>query len=175
MKELSINELAQYVHKCNIKWWQHPITKEPIARDPDELLMLVITELAEACEGERKNLMDDKLPHRRMAEVEMADAYIRVLDFAAGFKTGIDDFADQEFDPETCKGADLLSICYWISRYHETTDEQENIANILSYIRGYCNKYKYDLLGAVQEKLAYNATRIDHTHEARLQAGGKRW
>ena len=39
--------------------------------------MLTISEIAEAMEGERKNLMDDHLPHRKMAEVEIADAYIR--------------------------------------------------------------------------------------------------
>jgi hypothetical protein len=33
-------------------------------------------------EGERKNLMDDHLPHRRSAEVELADALIRIFDYA---------------------------------------------------------------------------------------------
>ena len=36
--------------------------------------MLIVSEIAEAMEGERKDLMDDKLPHRKMAEVELADA-----------------------------------------------------------------------------------------------------
>lgn len=44
--------------------------------------MLVVTEIAEATEGYRKNLMDDKLPHRTMVEVELADALIRILDLA---------------------------------------------------------------------------------------------
>ena len=30
-----------------------------------------------------------------------------------------------------------------------------------------------DLGGAIAEKCAYNATRADHTHEARLAPGGK--
>ncbi len=33
-------------------------------------------------EGHRKDLMDDKLPHRRMVEVELADALIRIFDYA---------------------------------------------------------------------------------------------
>jgi hypothetical protein len=33
-------------------------------------------------EGHRKNLMDDKLPHRKMQEVEIADAAIRIFDLA---------------------------------------------------------------------------------------------
>ena len=46
--------------------------------------MLIVSEIAEAMEGERKNLMDDKLPHRKMAEVELADALIRIFDYAGG-------------------------------------------------------------------------------------------
>ena len=77
--------------------------------------MLIVSEVAEAMEGERKNLMDDKLPHRKMAEVELVDAMIRIFDYAGGFD--------------------------------------------------------YDLQGAFEEKMAFNATRVDHTHEARKQAG----
>jgi hypothetical protein len=33
-------------------------------------------------EGHRKNLADDKLPHRSMFEVELADAIIRIFDMA---------------------------------------------------------------------------------------------
>jgi hypothetical protein len=47
-------------------------------------LMLVVSEVAEAMEGHRKNLMDDKLPHRKMLEVELADAVIRCFDLAGG-------------------------------------------------------------------------------------------
>ena len=48
-------------------------------------LMLIVTEVAEACEGDRKNLMDDKLPHRSMREVELADAVIRIYDLAGAY------------------------------------------------------------------------------------------
>lgn len=33
-------------------------------------------------EGDRKQLMDDKLSHRSMFEVELADAVIRIFDLA---------------------------------------------------------------------------------------------
>jgi NTP pyrophosphatase (non-canonical NTP hydrolase) len=49
-----------------------------------ELLCLVHSEVSEAMEGHRKLLMDDKLPHRTMLEVELADAVIRVFDLAGG-------------------------------------------------------------------------------------------
>jgi NTP pyrophosphatase (non-canonical NTP hydrolase) len=45
-------------------------------------LCLVHSEISEALEGNRKNLMDSHLPHRRSDEVELADAVIRIFDLA---------------------------------------------------------------------------------------------
>ncbi len=47
-----------------------------------EKLALVHSEISEGLEGHRKGLMDDKLPHRPMLEVELADAVIRIADLA---------------------------------------------------------------------------------------------
>ncbi len=95
------------------------MTQQPIKRNKGELLALIHSEISEALEGERKDLMDDKLPHRKMAEVELVDAIIRILDYAGGFD--------------------------------------------------------YDLQGAFDEKMACNAIREDHKHEARRIAGGKQF
>ena len=69
-------------------WWLttqgESITKNPYCFS--NKLMLVVSELSEAMEGDRKSLMDDKLPHRSMREVELADAVIRIFDLAGGFK-----------------------------------------------------------------------------------------
>lgn len=51
-------------------------------------LMLITSEVAEAMEGARKDLMDDHLTHRKMFEVELADALIRICDTAG--KYGLD-------------------------------------------------------------------------------------
>ncbi len=48
-------------------------------------LALVVTEIAEAIEGVRKDAMDDKLTHRRAVEVECADAVIRIFDLCGAF------------------------------------------------------------------------------------------
>ena len=82
---MNLNELAQKIHAANHHWWHDMITGKPLDRNKGELLALVHSEISEALEGERKDLMDDKLPHRKMAEVELADAIIRILDYAAGF------------------------------------------------------------------------------------------
>lgn len=47
-----------------------------------EKLALIHSEVSEAMEGARKDLMDDHLPHRKMEEVELADAVIRIFDLS---------------------------------------------------------------------------------------------
>lgn len=115
----NLNDYAAEVHAANEKWWADINTGEPIKRNVGELLMLCTSELAEAMEGHRKNLKDDKLPHRSMFEVELADCVIRILDICAGM--GL------------------------------------------------------DLEGAYQEKMAFNAVRIDHSREHRLSENGKKY
>jgi hypothetical protein len=51
-------------------------------REIGTLIALCHSELSEALEGARKDLMDDHLTHRRMVEVELADCIIRILDLA---------------------------------------------------------------------------------------------
>lgn len=79
--------LQESIHQANVDagWWTDLETGERKQRNKGELLMLIVTEIAEAMEGERKDLMDDKLPHRKNAEVELADAFIRILDYCGGF------------------------------------------------------------------------------------------
>ena len=82
MKDL-INELAEkcYNASFNAGWHTDISTGKLIERNKAEMICLMHSELSEAMEGERKNLMDDKLPHRKMAEVEMADTVIRIMDY----------------------------------------------------------------------------------------------
>jgi NTP pyrophosphatase (non-canonical NTP hydrolase) len=81
----TLNEFARICHAANQTWWHDPATGERLQRNKGELLMLIVSEISEAMEGERKDLMDDKLPHRKMAEVELVDALIRIFDYAAAF------------------------------------------------------------------------------------------
>ena len=67
----------------NAGWWPKGSTDNPLMFS--NKLMLIVSEVAEAMEGDRKNLMDDKLPHRPMREVELADVLIRVFDLAGAY------------------------------------------------------------------------------------------
>jgi len=76
-----LNDYAQECHREAYKW-HHTPEGEKIERNKGEMLMLIVSEIAEAMEGERKDLMDDKIPYRKMVEVELADALIRIFDYA---------------------------------------------------------------------------------------------
>ena len=65
-------------------WWSDQ-TGQRIRKNKGELIALMHSKLSEALEGERRGLMDSRLPHRRAAEVELADLLIRVFDFAGEF------------------------------------------------------------------------------------------
>lgn len=116
---MKLNQLAEVVHKANAKWWNDLYTGKPAQRNKGELIALMHSELSECLEGVRKNLRDDKLPHRSMEEVELVDCIIRILDYAGAFGLDLD--------------------------------------------------------GAFLEKMAYNASRIDHSPDHRKQENGKKF
>lgn len=71
--------------------WHHDLCSgERKVHNKGERLMLIVSEIAEAMEGARKNQMDDHLPHLTMLECELADAAIRIFDSAGdwGFDLG---------------------------------------------------------------------------------------
>ena len=80
--EKLINNLRDlcYTQSLEAGWHTDLETGELLERNKGEMIALIHSEVTEALEGERKGLMDDHLPHRPMAEVEMADAIIRILD-----------------------------------------------------------------------------------------------
>ena len=95
----AIETLQEKIHQGNVDagWWTDLDTLQSLAEEcrirtrfgkalVAEKLALIHSEVSEAMEGARKNLMDDKLPHRKMIEVELADAVIRILDLAGALQ-----------------------------------------------------------------------------------------
>lgn len=78
----TFNDFCAMVFADNVEagWYTDLATGERKDRNVGELLMLIVSEVAEGMEGYRKSLQDDKLPRRSMLEVEMADAVIRIAD-----------------------------------------------------------------------------------------------
>jgi len=87
MIKLGIDQLVATCHNASKSagWWSDLTTGEPLELTQERVgdkLMLIVTEIAEAKEGHRKNLRDDHLKERLMVEVELADAVIRIADLA---------------------------------------------------------------------------------------------
>ncbi len=62
----NINDLRDICYNAAYQagWWTNLHTGEPLERNHGEMFMLMVSEIAEAMEGQRKNKMDDHLPHR---------------------------------------------------------------------------------------------------------------
>jgi NTP pyrophosphatase (non-canonical NTP hydrolase) len=78
----AVNSLALLCRERADKWYYDLKTGERLKMNDGERMMLMVSEIAEAFEGKRKNLMDSHLPHRKAVDVELADLLIRVLDYA---------------------------------------------------------------------------------------------
>lgn len=183
--ENGFNEIATNIHSNNARWWCDIETGERIERVPEELLMLIVSEIAEAMEGERKDLMDDKLPHRKMAEVELADVLIRIFDFAGGFKYDLDinkALDLRALDITDNKGEMLFALVrrvylVWLAIQigEGQTTVGTRLVHLIIGVLQYAEAHNYDMLDAMEEKLAYNKIREDHQIENRKLAGGKKW
>ena len=95
----AIETLQRKIHQGNVDagWWTDLDTLQGLAEEcrirtrfgkalVAEKLVLIHSEVSEAMEASRKNLMDDKLTHRKGVEVELADAVIRILDLAGALE-----------------------------------------------------------------------------------------
>lgn len=79
---MNLNDFRDEAHQASVNggWWPEEVRSNPLTVPAK--LCLIHSEVSEAMEGHRKGLMDDKLPHRSMIEVELVDVLLRVFDMA---------------------------------------------------------------------------------------------
>ena len=78
-----VQTFADHAHLQAVQngWWHDLETDEKLDKDPLMLLMLIVSEAAEAADGIRKGQMSGKLPGFTAEEEEMADLFIRAGDY----------------------------------------------------------------------------------------------
>jgi len=181
-----LNEWTTKIHQHNVDvgWWDN---------NPSllEKIMLIITEIAEATEGVRKDLMDDHLIHRKMEEVELADALIRTLDLGGRMELQLHGEAHKDiiFDDELIysNAAERhLSLCTTVTgladrvRYYNDGGDRHTLDFQYSYLvvqhhrsrptPGSRHRWLRWL-----EKFEYNKRRADHKRENRALENGKKF
>ncbi len=188
-KQIDRKTLAKEIHQNAVAkgfWHTKPCeagAQGTAGRIPQHYLMLVICELSEAVEAHRK----DKRANRQAYEArtingfeskvfelyikdtledELADAYIRLLDFAEGFG----------YEVETEVGDIELNKFYEESKTKDFTEQIFHIVSVMGHvcrtrrliyefpyvllvIETIASLYDIDLSWHITEKMKYNATR----------------
>lgn len=163
-KVITLTAFASQIHTDNREagWWDEP-------RSHATFVNLFHSELSEAMEGHRKDLMDDHLSHHKMMHVEIADFAIRLLDYLGSQSCVIC------FKPLTC----IYEFHNCLASLHMavTTFFSDNNCDHLIYALRLCwllaEEEGFDLEAIINEKRAYNKQRLDHKKENRLKVGGK--
>lgn len=179
--------VAAEIHQDNINagWWKiEPGTGNTLPRNIGEMLALVHSEISEADYGAMSGAMDDKLPHRCMVEVELADVAIRVLDILGYYQCDMTAAPDRS-DSTLTAGQEWHG---WALKMHRmTTAALEGFRKgdvksgcfhlvVLLWVLHHASLwFRYDLTGAIAEKRAFNAQRLDHKREHREAVGGKQF
>lgn len=189
---MHINKYAAAIYKQNVAagWWDDMNDKCIF-----QTLQLVSTEIAEATEGERKDLMDNHLPLRKSGEVELADALIRVLDIGGRFGWEFQEVAPHGF---IVRGNSIgkqhlglnmalvelagvmtyaLDDCGKPSKHVPRAEMllESAYSSLVTSIL-YCAAMNgYSIYDAMDEKLVYNAKREDHKRENRSREHGKKF
>ena len=201
MTKLTVSELVRVAHE-NAKeagWWDKPVGDVTL----NAKLCLVHSGISEAMEGYRKDLMDDKLPHRKMFEVELADVMIRVADTCGWMGVNLEHgtqlaligdaivvdrsigdilfttFYDAEYrtDPEYVP-AILNQIHQAVSNCSSASSDNQlsnSFGVVSSLVINLAASMQLDLEGAILEKMAFNKTRADPEPENRAKVGGKKF
>ena len=173
-----LNILRDNVHANAVEkgFWDTPLSDK-------HYLMLVITELSEAIEADRKNKRADisrfmyesnllqpkqisewqyhfNITIHNSIEDELADAFIRTLDLAGSKGTDlvIDPFAVEEME-KFCIGKTFTEIIYTIVIALHLISDKVDLNRVLHAIFGLAKYMKIDLFWHIEQKMKYNQSR----------------
>lgn len=147
-------------------------------KSDEHYLMLVITEIAEAVQADRKGLRADRERYdyavdrgmcsdmeecfekyiKNSIEDELADIVIRLLDFCGmkgiAFNSRNDDFSFTRLTYKSKPFTDVMfDLCSMITGY------DPNLEIIVRCVIYYCEKHGIDILWHIEQKMEYNRTR----------------
>ena len=147
-------------------------------KSDEHYLMLVITEIAEAVQADRKGLRADRERYdyavdrgmcndieecferyiKNSIEDELADIVIRLLDFCGmkgiAFNSRNDDFSFTRLTYKSKPFTDVMfDLCSMITGY------DPNLEIIVRCVIYYCEKHGIDILWHIEQKMEYNKTR----------------
>jgi len=175
--QTNLTDLAKEVHAQNVTvgWWDGWLEDKHSRHET--AMMLAASELAEAMEGERKDLMDDHLPHRKMFDVELADAAIRLLDLAGAYEMDLSHVSiwQAKYLPEIGRRSRVEQLYFVCSRMLGYWGDEAQVSAGLAGVLAMAHVAEIDLMFLIQEKREYNAQRADHKREARAADGGKKF
>lgn len=134
--KMPIMQFASSCYSFNVNqgWWTDIETKAPLNKNRKEIVSLIVSEVFEALDAERKpGMKDKKLTERGAVEVEMADAVIRIMDYSGRYQ--MDFFSPYLKELSKEKGKTFTEIMEELSSFIDDSENasimyQESVKNL---------------------------------------------